>query len=64
MAIYDPKDDAQLEATRPKRRIIGWSVRVEWDNGEVEDITEVPDDVAGSVDMWLTEIEQELEEQG
>ena len=63
MVIYDPKDDAQLEATRPKRQIIGWSVRVEWDNGEVEDITEVPDDVAGTVDMWLSEIEQELEEQ-
>lgn len=59
MAIYDPVDDDRLEIEKPKRQIVGWSIRVEWNNGEEEDLTDVPDDVAGAVDMWLSDVEQE-----
>ena len=59
MVIYDPVDDDRLEIEKPKRQIVGWSIRVEWDNGEEEDLIDVPDDVAGSIDMWLSDIEQE-----
>ena len=59
MVIYDPVDDDRLEIEKPKRQIVGWSIRVEWDNGEEEDLIDVPDDVAGTIDMWLSDIEQE-----
>lgn len=61
MAIYDPIADNKLEVEQPKKHIVSWTVRVEWDNGEVEDIADVPDDAAMIIDEYLTEIEQ-LEE--
>jgi hypothetical protein len=60
MAIYDPKDDARLEQDKPKTRIVAWSISAVWDNGEKEQITDIPDDVAITVDGWLTELEEEL----
>ena len=59
MVIYNPVDDDSLEIEKPKRQIGGWSIRVEWNNGEEEDLIDVPDDVAGTIDMWLSDIEQE-----
>lgn len=61
MAIYDPIADNKLEVEQPRKHIVSWTVRVEWDNGEVEDIADVPDDAAMIIDEYLTEIEQ-LEE--
>ncbi len=58
MTIYNPMDDNQLEIDKPKRQIVGWSIRVEWNNGEEEDLVDIPDDVAGTVDTWLSEVEQ------
>ena len=62
MVIYDPVDDDRLEIEKPKRQIVGWSIRVEWDNGEEEDLIDVPDDVAGPIDLWLSEVEQDQHE--
>ena len=63
MAIYDPTADNQLEVEQPKKRIVAWSISAVWDNGEEEQITDIPDDVAMIVDAWLTEVEEEqLEE--
>jgi len=59
MVIYDPVDDARLETNQPKRRVVSWAIQVEWDNGEEEDLIDVPDDVAGPIDLWLSEVEQE-----
>jgi hypothetical protein len=58
MAIYNPKDDASLEIDQPKKYIVSWTVRVEWNNGEMEDIADVPDSAAQIIDEYLTEIEQ------
>ena len=62
MVIYDPVDDDRLEIEKPKRQIVGWSIRVEWDNGEEEDLIDVPDDVSGPIDLWLSEVEQDQHE--
>ena len=59
MAIYNPVDDARLEADQPKKYIISWTIRAEWNNGLMEDIADVPDDAAAIIDEWLAEIEQE-----
>ena len=59
MVIYDPVDDDRLEIEKPKRQIVGWSIRVEWNNGEEEDLIDVPDDVSDTIDMWLSDVEQE-----
>lgn len=63
MAIYDPTDDTRLEKEKPRTRIVAWSISAVWDNGETEQIIDIPDDVAMTVDEWLTELEEEqLEE--
>jgi hypothetical protein len=58
MVIYDPVDDVRLETDQPKKYIVSWTVRAEWNNGEIEDIADVPDDAAAIIDEYLTEIEQ------
>ena len=63
MAIYNPKEDARLEADQPKKYIVSWTVRAEWNNGEMEDIADVPDDAAAIIDEYLTEIEQAEEQE-
>ena len=63
MAIYDPADDARLETDQPKKYIVSWTVRAEWNNGEMEDIADVPDDAAAIIDEYLTEIEQAEEQE-
>ena len=40
-------------------RIIGWSIDVKWSDGTEENISDIPDDVAESVDEYLTEVEKE-----
>ena len=59
MSIYDPTADNLLEVKEPKKYISSWTIRVEWNNGEMEDIADVPDDAAAIIDEYLTEIEQE-----
>jgi hypothetical protein len=59
MAIYDPIADTLLEVEQPKKYVTSWAIRVEWDNGETEDILDIPDDVAMTVDGWLTEVEEQ-----
>ena len=59
MAIYNPADDARLEREQTKQRIVAWSISAVWDNGENEQILDIPDDVAMTVDEWLTEVEEE-----
>ena len=63
MAIYDPIADTLLEVEQPKKYVTSWAIRVEWDNGETEDIADVPDDAAAIIDEYLTEIEQAEENQ-
>ena len=45
-----------------KRNIVGWKIVVDWDDGTEEDISDMPDDVAGAVDQWLSELEDERNE--
>ena len=59
MAIYDPADDARLEQDKSKTRIVAWSISAVWDNGEEEQIIDIPSDVSQPIDDWLTEIEEE-----
>ena len=58
MAIYDPTDDARLEQDKSRRYIQAWSITVVWDNGEEEQISDIPSGVSQVVDDWLTEVEE------
>ena len=40
-----------------KRRISSWAIQVQWDNGDVANITAIPNGVAHEVDEFLTELE-------
>ena len=63
MAIYDPKDDASLEVEQPKKYVTSWAIRVEWDNGETEDITDIPPWAAEPIDEFLSSIEEHRQEE-
>lgn len=41
-------------------RIIGWNINVTWSNGKEEYLSDIPDDVAGMVDEYLVEVEDEV----
>jgi hypothetical protein len=36
-----------------------WSISAVWDNGEEEQILDIPDDVSQPIDNWLTEVEEQ-----
>jgi hypothetical protein len=63
MAIYDPVDDARLETDQPKKYISSWAIRVEWDNGETEDITDIPPWASEPIDEYLSSIEEHRQEE-
>jgi len=62
MAIYNPEDDVRLYQDQPKRRVVSWAIQVEWDNGEQENLFDMPEDVSGPIDLWLSEVEQHQHE--
>jgi len=41
-------------------RIIGWSINVEWSNGKKENILEIDDQTAQTVDDFLSDYEFEV----
>jgi hypothetical protein len=63
MAIYDPKDDARLEQQQPKKYITSWAIRVEWDNGETEDIIDIPPWASEPIDEYISSIEEHRQEE-
>ena len=40
-----------------KKKVSSWAIQVQWDNGEVENITEIPNGGAHEGDEFLTELE-------
>tara|TARA_Y100001951_G_C11190419_1_gene211175 strand:- start:477 stop:623 length:147 start_codon:yes stop_codon:yes gene_type:complete len=42
-----------------KKTITGWSIAVTWSDGTKENILDIDDETAGAVDTFLTELEQE-----
>ena len=41
------------------KKIVWWTIEVEWEDGKREKISEIPDGIAREVDGFLTEVEQE-----
>jgi len=48
---------------KDKLKILSWSINVKWSDGEEEDLTDCDDDTASAVDTWLTEVEEERNEE-
>tara|TARA_R100000995_G_scaffold44686_1_gene21049 strand:- start:222 stop:380 length:159 start_codon:yes stop_codon:yes gene_type:complete len=46
-----------------KKKIISWSIDVKWSDGSQENLTDMDDTTAGVVDDYLTEIENEKNEE-
>jgi hypothetical protein len=63
MGIYDPTADKLLEVEQPKKYISSWTIRVEWDNGETEDITDIPPWASEPIDEYLSSIEEHRQEE-
>ena len=45
------------------KKIVWWSVEVEWEDGTREYMNEIPSYVANEVDSYLTEVEEERNEE-
>jgi len=41
------------------KKIVWWTIEVEWENGEREKIANIPNHVANEVDGFLTDVEHE-----
>lgn len=44
-------------------RITHWTIKVTWDDGTEEYLNNIPNYVAGAVDEFLTELEEDTEEE-
>ena len=52
------------EEKKPQRnKIVSWTINIKWDNGIIENISDMNDDVAQPIDDFLTEIEDERAKQ-
>ena len=51
-----------MPKNQTKKTVIGWSLQVTWSDGRDENITEIDDQTAGEVDAFLTELEQERDD--
>ncbi len=40
-----------------KKTVVSWAIQVEWSDGTVENLNDLPNGVANTVDEWLTELE-------
>jgi hypothetical protein len=50
------------ENTKPLK-IIGWSINAKWNNGKVEDILEIDDTTAQTVDDFLSDYENKVNDE-
>jgi len=41
-------------------RIVGWSINLSWSDGKENVLVNIPDDIAGMIDEYLTEVEDEV----
>ena len=46
------------------KKIAWWTIEVEWDDGTREKVSEIPNWVAKEVDEYLTQLEEERNEEG
>ena len=44
---------------KDKKTVVSWAIQVEWSDGTIENLTDLPNGVAHEVDEWLTEKENE-----
>ena len=52
------------EETKPQRnKIVSWTINIKWDNGIIENISDMNNDVAQPIDDFLTELEDERAKQ-
>ena len=44
---------------KDKKTVVSWAIQVEWSDGTIENLNDLPNSVAHEVDEWLTEKENE-----
>ena len=48
----------EVPKNQTKKTIVSWAIQVEWSDGTVENLNDLPNGVANTVDEWLTENER------
>jgi len=48
-----------MSAPNEPLRIMGWNIQITWTDGKSETITDLPDDIAQSIDDYFSDLETE-----
>ena len=48
----------EMPKKQTKKTVVSWAIQVEWSDGTVENLNDLPNGVADTVDEWLTENER------
>ena len=43
---------------KDKKTVVSWAIQVEWSDGTIETLNDLPNGVATTLDEWLTENER------
>ena len=49
----------EVPKNQTKKTVVSWTIQVEWSDGTIENLNDLPNGVAHEVDEWLTELENE-----
>ena len=52
--------EPRKKMTKEVKKVVSWAIQVEWSDGTVENLNDLPNGVANTVDEWLTENEKLL----
>ena len=47
-----------MQKKQTKKTVVSWAIQVEWSDGTIENLNDLPNGVANTVDEWLTENER------
>ena len=45
------------EPNEPPKKIASWTINIKWNDGDKEELLDIPNEVAQGIDDWLSEVE-------
>ena len=45
------------EPNEPPKKIESWTINIKWNDGDKEELVDIPNEIAQGIDDWLSEVE-------
>ena len=45
------------QTNEPPKKIESWTINIKWNDGDKEELVDIPNEVAQGIDDWLSEVE-------